>query len=76
MRIPIGVIGCILNSDRVAHRVRVADDLDNTGGFLIYEWWDGSNGPNDYQGFDSWVETRDDLQQFFAESGWQVDWPT
>jgi len=75
MRIPINVVGNIVNSDKVAHRVRVADDADDTGGFLIYEWWGGSEGPNERRGFDSWVENRDDLQQFFAESGWQIDWP-
>ena len=75
MQIPIGAIGTIINSGKAAHRVRVSDDADDTGGFLIYEWWDGSDGPNEHQGSDSWVETQDDLQRFFAGSGWQVDWP-
>ena len=75
MKIPINVVGSILNSGKAAHRVRVAYDANDTGGFLIYEWWDGSEGPNEHRGFDSWVDNRDDLQQFFAESGWQIDWP-
>lgn len=75
MKIPINVVGNVLNSGKVAHRVRVAADADDTGGFVIYEWWDGSDGPNEHRGFDSWVENRDDLQQFFAESGWRIDWP-
>lgn len=75
MQIPINIVGNILNSGKVAHRVRVTDDADDTGGFFICEWWDDSGGPNEHRDFDSWVETRDDLQQFFTESGWQVEWP-
>lgn len=67
-------MGTVTNSEHPNHRVRVVDDSKGTGGFLIFEWWDGSNGPNENRAFDSWVETREDLEAFFREGGWNVEW--
>ncbi|HVT33294.1 MAG TPA: hypothetical protein VHE32_11635 [Rhodanobacteraceae bacterium] len=74
MKIPVNVIGTILNSEKIAHRVKVVNDVGDTGGFYIFEWWDESDGPNEHRAFDSWVESQNDLRQFFAQSGWQIDW--
>ena len=74
VKVPIGVEGEILNSDRAGHIVTVADDNANTGGFLIFERWIGSNGPNAEGAFDSWVQSEVDLGKFFAEAGWEVSW--
>jgi len=54
--------------------VLVKDDTQSTGGFLIFEWWVGSAGPNRNDAFDSWVEDKKSLEQFFAESDWVVEW--
>ncbi|WP_171088921.1 hypothetical protein [Usitatibacter rugosus] len=72
--IEIGREGTVTNSEHPNHRVRVVDDAASTGGFLIYEWWDGSDGPNGNYAFDSWVHTRADLEAFFREGGWNVEW--
>lgn len=74
MEIPLEIVGTILNSHHIGHQVRVSDDSENTGGFLIFEWWRGSNGPNAGNAFDSWVENREDLEKYFQESGWEVKW--
>ena len=73
MRIPVDITGDILNSPRAEHQVRVADDAENTGGYLVCEWWVESDGPNLKGAFDSWVE-RSELQRFFRDSAWQVKW--
>lgn len=54
MRIPIDITGDILNLPRAELSVRVADDVENTGGYLVYEWWVESGGPNLKGAFDSW----------------------
>jgi hypothetical protein len=74
MTIPFGVEGSIVNSSRAGHGVRVEDDRATTGGFLVYEWWTDSDGPNDNGAFDSWVENEGSLERFFAESNWKVQW--
>ena len=74
MHIPLNTEGCISNSENPAHRVLVRDDSQNTGGFLVFEWWENSTGPNANGSFDSWVENMSSLEQFFAESGWVVEW--
>ena len=76
MKITIEVIGTIMNSQHTSHHIRVADDAENTGGFIIYEWWQGSDGPNSNQSFDSWVENKDSLAKFFLESDWDIQWQT
>jgi hypothetical protein len=74
MDVPVGSVGRVTNSTRSGHCVRVEDDRDNTGGFLIFEWWVGAGGPNEQGAFDSWVATADDLLAFIQESGWKIDW--
>lgn len=74
MRIPLNAEGRISNSENPAHRVLVRDDRQNTGGFLVIEWWERSAGPNANGAFDSWVESMSSLEQFFAESAWVVEW--
>jgi hypothetical protein len=74
MTIPLEVEGQVINSSHIGHTVKVADDQEATGGFLIYEWWQESSGPNQNGAFDSWVESEADLEQFFVESGWVVQW--
>lgn len=72
--IPIGVEGRIENSGHAGHRVLVLDDQENSGGFLILEWWAGSAGPGANGAFDAWVENSASLTGFFSESGWDVQW--
>jgi hypothetical protein len=74
MNIPTDTVGAVLNSVKPGHRIRVVDDSGNTGGFLVYEWWEGSDGPDEFGGFDSWVQDEDSLQRLFAEAGWLVSW--
>jgi len=74
MAIPIEIEGRISNSEYSSHVVLVKNDNANTGGFLIFESWVGSDGPNSNGSFDSWVENASALEQFFAESGWVVQW--
>ena len=72
--IPIGKVGRITNCGRKSHFVRVEDDQVNTGGFLVYEWWDSSDGPNSDGAFDDWVEKAEHLASYFRESNWHIDW--
>ena len=74
MKIPIGLPGHVTNSEQLGHFVRVDDDRDETGGFLIFEWWEGSDGLDENGAFDSWVETRTDLDAYFQNAGWRIVW--
>jgi len=73
-KIPIGVRGRVLNGQHPNMKIRVDDDVEDTGGFLIYQWWDGSNGPNEHGAFDDWVESRASLERYIANVGWTVEW--
>jgi len=72
--IRIGIVGTVTNSSRRGHQVRIVDDAEATGGFLVYEWWTGSDGPNQAGAFDDWVPDRAALERFLHESQWQVTW--
>jgi hypothetical protein len=74
MDIPLDIEGTVTNSKKVGHTIKVIDDSDSTGGYLIFQWWRNSNGPNENFAFDSWVEDLSSLEQFFVESGWVVQW--
>lgn len=78
-RIEIGMVkinttGTVINSEHPSHQVRVEYDAEKTGGYFIFEWWDGSGGPHSNRAFDSWVETLSGVSQFIAESGWKIRW--
>lgn len=74
MTIPVGIEGKVSNSGYRDHTVRVADDAEATGGFLIHEWWRDASWPNGQGAFDNWVEDEAALAAYFAEAGWQVEW--
>lgn len=51
--------------------MKVVDDGENTGGCLILTAADGELTED---GADTWVGTADDVDGFFEESGWSVEW--
>jgi hypothetical protein len=70
MEIKIGRIGRILAGDDVEKYVKIVDDFENTGGFLVLT-------ASDFQMsecFDDWVENGDVLRKYFEASRWVVQW--
>jgi hypothetical protein len=67
----IGSLGRITAGRELGRVVEVIDDIDNTGGFLIFTYADMNRSP---EVFDSWVETIIEVDIYFDESGWEVDW--
>ena len=72
MKIPIGTVGRIVRGDRAGQFVRVLDDAANTGGFLVVVSPDPRFRPG--AGGDDWVETKEDLERYFLECHWMIDW--
>jgi len=72
--IQVGVVGSVLNGRHPDMKVEVIDDTNVTGGFLIFQWWPDSGGPNSHGAFDDWVESREALERYWQESGWLVRW--
>lgn len=68
--VKFNVAGTILAGDDVGWTVRVIDDSVNTGGYLVLVFCEQDKE----SGWDSWVETLEDLDAFFEESGWVVSW--
>jgi hypothetical protein len=72
MEIEIGKKGLIIEGDTKGWYVRVDDDSDNTGGFLIL-----TNPDPDMSSIvshDNWVENEESLRSFFLESSWIIEW--
>ena len=74
MKIPIGVVGRIKNGEHAKMLVRVVDVSANTGGYLVYQWWPNSVGPNPDGAFDDWVESLKQLEEYFISTNWSIDW--
>ncbi len=70
MEIRIGQVGRIIAGDEIGTYVKVIDDAESTGGYLILT----AAEPDMRGSFDNWVENKDSLSQYFAESGWSIDW--
>jgi hypothetical protein len=73
----IGKKGRIKTGVYAGFFVRIQDDSQNTGGYLILTWRDTPfltwrDTPS--VGYDNWVENLADLDQFLHESGWDIEW--
>jgi len=67
----VGVLGRIVEGDDAGRFVEVMDDTGTSGGFLILTYDNIDRSGNAY---DSWVESIIDVELYFAESGWEVEW--
>jgi hypothetical protein len=70
MHIPIGQKGRIIEGEDIGGYVKVVDDAEASGGFLILT--SESADMNSVQ--DSWVIDKEALAQYFHESGWVIEW--
>ncbi len=69
--IKTGVIGQILAGEDVGRFVEVSDDTASSGGFLILTY---DNVDRSGDAYDSWVESFPDVENYFEESRWVVQW--
>ena len=69
--VEIGKRGRIQNGEYAGWDIIIEDDAENTGGYLVLISA-GHGKPR--EGYDDWVETKDDLGKYMEESGWIVDW--
>ncbi|WP_445366522.1 hypothetical protein ACH5Y9_14305 [Methylomonas sp. BW4-1] len=70
MNIKTGTLGKIESGDETGAFIKIIDDSQNTGGFIIVT----SSSPELKNGFDNWVKDKNTLDQYFQESGWVITW--
>ena len=71
--IPLERVGRITRGPEAGQFILVRDDQERTGGFLVFQ----SSEPDIFSApevFDFWVEQSDNLNAFFSESDWNVEW--
>ena len=71
-KIPLGKVGKIVGGNETGRLVKVIDDSANTGGFLILT----SKDELGTAWFDNWVRREEDLERYFKESRWLIEWVT
>jgi hypothetical protein len=72
--IPIGVMGEVENGPHPGMKVEI--ESDGASGYHILKWWVGSKGLGPNGVFDDWVQSRNELEEYFQEAGWSVRWAT
>lgn len=70
VNIKYNILGLILEGNNSGWYVKFIDDREDTGGFYIYEFKDLKGD----EGFDTWLETENDVQGFIRESEWKIEW--
>lgn len=71
VEILIGVVGKIISGEENGRFVKVVDDSENTGGFLILTADDIELSS---RGYDNWVEDIEHLKCYFLENKWLIEW--
>jgi hypothetical protein len=67
----VGVVGRIVRGrSEVGRLVEVVDDSESTGGYLIVT----RSADHPSETFDSWVESIVDVQSYFDELRWEIEW--
>ncbi|WCM92757.1 hypothetical protein M5C99_20820 [Acidovorax sp. NCPPB 2350] len=71
MKIEIGKHGKIISGVEAGRYLKIVDDKESSGGYLII-----TAATSDLQkdGSDTWVENEAQLEKYFEESKWNVDW--
>ena len=71
--IPVGIYGRVTRGDCSGFHIMVEDDEKRSGGFLIRTSPPEDDIAKGYR-FDGWVESLQDLPQYFREASYQVAW--
>lgn len=67
---PLDVVGKVISGHDAGLYVKVIFDSGDTGGYYVLT----SNEDDFSVGFDDWVESKEILIKYFAESDWVIDW--
>jgi hypothetical protein len=71
MKILLDSIGRITAGEEIGRFVRIVDDSENTGGYLIVT---STDREGEIEAFDNWVESTVDVEKYIEESGWEIAW--
>ena len=72
MELKYGILGKISGGKNFGWFVKFIDDREHTGGFYIYEFKDVEGK----EGFDTWLETENDVKGYINENEWIIEWLT
>ena len=70
--IEIDKIGIIISGDELGNQIKIIDDRESTGGYLILTGKELSN--LNVEAFDNWVSSKHELNEYFKESHWKINW--
>lgn len=68
-----GKKGKIVGGEHLGWTVEFVDNTADTGGFYVLIE-DSSPQATDLDGFDYWLEFKDDIPDFIKEMNWEIEW--
>ncbi len=74
LSIKLNTVGKIINGENLGLFIKVLDDSENTGGYIVLLSTNDVFDGKEQWVYDDWVENSKSLKNYFTLKKWTIEW--